>query len=418
MKNIKKYSFVLIVLAIGIVLGAFFSSDTNYAESTANKHLAHSSTVKTWTCSMDPQVRSDTPGNCPICGMELIPLIEDTTGSTDSISQNEIVFTAEAIQLANIQTDVVVKASATKTIHLLGKVQPDERRLYSQVAHIPGRIERLYVNFTGEKVKKGQKIARMYSPDLITAQKELFESIRSKSVYPELYKATRNKLKQWKLTDAQIDAIEKSGKVQEQIDILSDYSGYVMKRNVELGSHVKEGSSLYDIADLSSVWVLFEAYESDIPWIQTDNLVTFTVSAIPGKIFNGRVSYVDPFISSATRVVKVRVEIKNPATKLLPDMYVSGVIQARLSGVKEAVIVPKSAVLWTGKRAVVYVKKPQEERSTFAYREIVLGADMGNFYAVKKGLKAGEIIATNGVFRIDASAQLLGKQSMMNFKSE
>lgn len=415
MKKYKNYSIGIGILIIGIILGNVFSGNKNTGDSHSEEehNLVQDPVTQVWTCSMHPQIKMDKPGNCPICGMELIPL-ETTANDGEKISDNEIVFTAEAIELANIQTSVVEKTNATKEIRLLGRVKPDERRLFSQVSHIPGRIERLYVNFTGEKVYKGQKIVRIYSPALISAQKELFEAINSKEIYPQLYTASRNKLKLWKLSDAQINAIEKSGKVREQLDILSDYSGYVMKRNVELGDHIMEGSTLFKIANLSKVWVMFEAYEADIPWIQVGNTVNFTINAIPGKNFKGKVTYVDPFVSSNTRVAKVRVELKNPANKLLPEMYASGTIQAKLTNIKNAIIVPKSAVLWTGKRAVVYVKVPHENTISFVYREVILGQDMGNFYIIEKGLKEGEIVATNGVFRIDASAQLVGQKSMMN----
>ena len=415
MKKYKNYIIGAGILIIGIILGNVFSGNNNTTTShNEEEHdLVQDPVTKLWTCSMHPQIRMEKPGKCPICGMTLIPL-DNSSSSEEEIADNEIVLTAEAIELANIQTSIVQKASATKEIRLLGRVKPDERRLFSQVSHIPGRIERLYVNFTGEKVYKGQKIVRIYSPDLISAQKELFEAIRSRDIYPQLYTASRNKLKLWKLSDSQIDAIEKSGKVQEQIDILSDYSGYVMKRNVELGDHIMEGSNLFDIADLNSVWVMFEAYEADIPWIQIGNTVDFTINAIPGKNFKGKVTYIDPFVSSSTRVAKVRVELNNPRKKLLPEMFANGIIKAKLTNIKNAIVIPKSAVLWTGKRAVVYVKVPHEKTISFVYREIILGQDMGNFYIVAKGLKEGEVVATNGVFRIDASAQLIGQKSMMN----
>ncbi|PHS65816.1 MAG: efflux transporter periplasmic adaptor subunit [Flavobacterium sp.] len=413
MKKYKNYIIGAGILILGIILGNVFSGggDSNASAGTEeHSHDAEEATI--WTCSMHPQIKMDKPGDCPLCGMELIPL--ESTSSSEEISPDEIVMTEEAIQLANIQTSIVSKTGANKEIRLLGRVQPDERKLYSQVSHIPGRIERLYINFTGEKVSRGQKMVRIYSPELISAQKELFEAIRSRDVFPQLYKATRNKLKLWKLSDKQIDAIEASGKIREQVDIYSDYSGYVMKRNVELGDHIMAGMNLFDIANLSSVWVMFEAYEADIPWIKIGNEVNFSIQAIPGKEFSGKVTYVDPFVSSNTRVAKVRVELNNPGNKLLPEMYATGIINATLDNKEESLIVPKSAVLWTGKRAVVYVKVPHENMISFIYREIILGEDLGNFYIVAKGLEEGEIVATNGVFRIDASAQLLGQKSMMN----
>ncbi|WJJ96424.1 efflux RND transporter periplasmic adaptor subunit [Algibacter luteus] len=414
MEKYKKYIIAAGILILGIILGNVFSggdSETTHAE--GEHDYVQDPVTQLWTCSMHPQIKMEKPGNCPICGMELIPM-ESSDDSSENIAANEIVMNEEAYQLANIQTTVVEKASAEKEIRLLGRVKPDERRLYSQVSHIPGRIERLYVNFTGEKVYAGQKIVRIYSPELISAQKELFEAIKSKDVYPQLYTASRNKLKLWKLSDKQIEAIESSGNVQEQIDILSDHSGYVMSRNVELGDYIKAGGNLFDIANLSTVWVMFEAYEADIPWIHVGDKVNFTIQAIPGKNFEGKITYVDPFVSSKTRVAKVRVEVNNPSNKLLPEMYASGIIRAKMKGMENTIVIPKSAVLWTGKRAVVYVKVPHEKTISFVYREITLGPDMGQFYSVKEGLEEGEIVATNGVFRIDASAQLLGQKSMMN----
>ncbi len=413
MKKYKNYTLGAGLLIIGIIVGNVFSGGNSEASHNESEHeFIQDPVTQLWTCAMHPQIQLEESGNCPICGMELIPM--NTSSSTEKISDDEIVLSEEAYQLGNIQTSVVEKGTTEKEIHLLGKVQADERNLFSQVSHIPGRIERLYVNFTGEKVVRGQKIARIYSPELISAQKELFEAIRSKSIYPELYTASRNKLKLWKLSDNQINAIEKSGSIQEQIDILSDYSGYVMKRNVELGDYLKEGSSLFNIANLNTVWVLFDAYEADIQWIHKNDVIDFNIQALPGESFKGKVTYIDPFVTTSSRVVKVRIEIPNSSNKLLPEMFANGIIKAKLLNAKDALIIPKSAVLWTGKRAVVYVKVPHEKTISFIYREITLGADLGDFYIVKDGLMDGEIVATNGVFRIDASAQLVGKKSMMN----
>lgn len=415
MKKYKNYLIAAGILIIGILIGSVFSGGDSEATHKDGEHeYVQDPKTQLWTCAMHPQIKMEEPGNCPICGMELVPMEEGNNGGKEKIGPNEIVMSEEAIQLANVQTTTVKKTDAVKEIHILGKVQADERKLYSQVSHIPGRIERLYVNFTGEKVAKGQKIVRIYSPELISAQKELFEAIKSKNVYPQLYTASRNKLKLWKLNDTQIDAIEKSGIVQEEIDILSDHTGYVMQRNVELGDYIKSGGNLFDIANLNSVWVMFEAYEADLPWIQLNDIVKFTIQAIPNQDFKGKVTYIDPFVSAKTRVAMVRVELKNPGHKLLPEMYATGIVNAKLPGGNGSILVPKSAVLWTGKRAVVYVKVPHEKTISFIYREITLGEDAGKYYVVKDGLEDGEVIATNGVFRIDASAQLVGQKSMMN----
>ncbi len=414
MKKYKNYIIAAGILMLGIIIGKITSGDDKGTSHREDEHnYVQDPVTQLWSCSMHPQIKMEKPGNCPICGMELIPL-DKSKDSDEKITSNEIVLSEEAIQLANIQSSKVVRSNAKKEIRLLGAIKSDERRLYSQVSHIPGRIERLYINFTGEKVRMGQKIIRLYSPELISAQKELFEAMKSKDIYPQLFKASKNKLKLWKLTDKQIDAIIKSGKVQEQIDILSDYSGYVMKRNVELGDHVMEGMKLFDIANIDKIWVMFDVYEADISWIHKGDWANFTVQAVPGKEFKGKVTYIDPFVTQKTRVAKVRVEVNNKNHKLLPEMFVNGIIKANMKDTKDALIIPKSAVLWTGKRAVVYVKVPHKNTISFVYREVILGSDLGEFYIVEKGLKDGEEVATNGVFRIDASAQLLGQRSMMN----
>jgi Cu(I)/Ag(I) efflux system membrane fusion protein len=413
MKKIEKYRKYMIgagILLIGIFLGSLISNEGEPADA-AHSEEEHSKAEETWTCSMHPQIRALEPGQCPICGMDLIR--RDESGMTSG-SSDEIVLSEEAFQLANVQTSVVGRSDANREIRLLGTVKPDEGRLYSQVSHLPGRIERLYVGFTGEYIRRGQRIVRLYSPELISAQKELLEAIKSKEVYPKLYEASRNKLKLWKISDGQIESIIASGEVQEQIDILAEHSGYVMKRNVEVGDHVTQGKNLYEIANLERVWIMFDAYESDLPWIHVGDEVEFQVRAIPGREFRGKVTYIDPFVSRDSRVAKLRVEVPNGDGKLLPEMYVNGLVRSRLDVGSDAIIIPKSAVLWTGKRGIVYVKAPGTRAHAFRYREVQLGADLGDFYVVLSGLEEGEEVATNGVFRIDASAQLSGKTSMMN----
>ncbi|MBN1128230.1 MAG: efflux RND transporter periplasmic adaptor subunit, partial [Chitinispirillaceae bacterium] len=348
-----------------------------------------------WTCSMHPQIRTTQPGQCPICAMDLIPLQED--GALESTnSPDEIRMTASAMKIADIQTITVQKAFPNKTISLLGKVKPDETSIAELTARFGGRIEKLYVNFTGQNVGKGEKLATIYSPALMTAQKELIEA-RAGDNNPALYKAARNKLKLWDLTDDQIDAIAEQGEANTFFDILSPITGTVMQRNVSHGDYVKEGSTLFQVIDLKRVWVMFEAYESDLSWVKTGDKVEFTIPSLPGKSFSGRVAFIDPLIDPATRIAQVRVEIGNPGHLLKPEMFANGVVTSKIAGNKKELLIPKTAALWTGKRAVVYVKLPGRGQPTFTYREIVLGPSAGEFYVVHSGLAEGEEIAVNGV---------------------
>src|SRR5690606_7171860 len=187
--------------------------------------------------------------------------------------------------------------------------------LASITAKFPGRIERLFVNFTGQLVQKGDRIATIYSPDLLTAQKELLEALKSRESYPELYQAARQKLQHWKLTKEQIDEIVSTGKVSDQFDVFADKNGVVTQRNVTLGDYVDTGTILYEVMDLSRVWVMLDAYETDLPFVEEGDEISFTVAGV-GKTFNGKVNYIDPVINPETRVASVRAEIINTKGEL------------------------------------------------------------------------------------------------------
>lgn len=413
--NIGKKEFIaaLVIFSVGIMIGIFFSGSSGSEKPiTQNVQGAEQGAKQIWTCSMHPQIRQDKPGSCPICGMDLIPLAQNK--ETEEADPREIQMTESAMKLADVQTYVVQKGIPRKELRLQGEVKADERNIAALTARFGGRIEKLYVNYTGQYVRKGQKIAAIYSPDLNTAQQELLDAVKYKDSQPSLYRAARNKLKLWELTDQQIDNIEKNTNPDIYFDILSPISGTVTRRDVAVGTYVKEGSPLFEIINLQRVWVLLDAYESDLPWIHTGDEVSFSIPAIPGKTFAGKVSYIDPFINPGTRVAQARVEINNPGLLLKPGMFVNAVLSSGNAGEMQALLIPKTAILWTGKRSIVYVKVPHRKTPSFVFREVTLGAHTGNFYVVEEGLQEGEEIASNGVFKIDASAQLLGKPSMMN----
>ena len=360
---------------------------------------------------MHPQIRMAEPGKCPICGMDLIPLVQNSTSSIDT---DAIHLSKDAAQLANVLTTVVTKNKPVKEVRLFGKVQADERLFQSQTSHVPGRIERLNINFTGESVVKGQLLAEIYSPELITAQQELLETVKTKQLQPELYEASKEKLRQWKLTDDQIAKIENSGVIQNNFEVLSNTTGTVTARRVNTGDHVSEGTVLFDIADLSKVWIMFDAYESDLQFLHIGEKLSFTLQALPGTKFTGNIIFIDPVIDPVTRVAKVRVETENQSGKLKPEMFATGIVSSTLAEYTDNVVIPKSAVLWTGKRSVVYVKQPGSDEPVFKIREVELGPMLGESYVIMNGLSEGEEVVTSGTFSVDAAAQLEGKPSMMN----
>jgi Cu(I)/Ag(I) efflux system membrane fusion protein len=405
----NKYIRFSLILIGGILVGWFFFHSPHTSEDKHN-HASEAITNKIWTCAMHPQIRMPEPGKCPICGMDLIPLNQGCR----TIDSGAIKMTAEAVQLANVMTTIVSKQNPIKEIRLYGKVQADERLLQSQVSYLPGRIEKLYVNFTGEVVSRGQTLAVIYSPDLITTQQELLETASTKQSQPILYEATKDKLRQWKLTEEQIASIEKSGIVKNNFEVYSNTSGIVIARRVNNGDYISPGSVLFDVADLSHVWVMFDAYESDLPYLTQGQEITFTLQALPGINYTSKITFIDPVIDPITRVAKVRVELNNKDRKLKPEMFAIGIAEANLNQYKGNLVISRSAVLWTGKRSVVYVKQPGTDEAVFKLREIELGPMLGNSYVVMNGLSDGEEIVTQGAFSVDASAQLEGKPSMMN----
>ena len=415
----ENYKLVLGVLIAGLFLGWLLfhpSKSERSLEDQTESHEGHDHSAEdpgVWTCSMHPQIRQEQPGQCPICAMDLIPL-NTTELAGEDMDPRAIAMSESAARLADIQTVAVSRGAPEKTLLLQGKVEADERNIAELTARFGGRIEKLFVNFTGQHVQQGEKMATLYSPDLIAAQRELLEAVSLKESRPSLYRAARTKLKLWDLGDEQIAAIEDQGDPLLYFDVLAPISGTVMDRHVALGNYVEEGSALFRLSDLRKVWVLFDAYESDLPWIRTGDPVNFTIPSVPGKEFTGKVAYIDPVIHPQTRVARVRIELSNPGYELKPGMFANGVLRSRMAASADELLIPKSAVLWTGKRAVVYVRLPDRESPSFRYREITLGPEAGNFYVVAGGLSEGEVIAVNGVFKIDAAAQLEGKPSMMN----
>lgn len=377
----------------------------------ANHGHSHGQEVsEVWTCAMHPQIRMDKPGKCPICAMDLVLLDQSTNGG----SNTAIELSTDALQLANVQTGIIKKEKPEKEVRLYGKVESDERLVQTIPAHIPGRVERLLVNFTGENVVKGQPIAVIYSPTLIQAQQELLEAKKLANTLPGVLDAAREKLRQWKLTEAQISDIENTEKVISNFEVKSTVSGIITKKMVNQGDYISQGSALYEVSDLSRVWILFDAYESDLPWIKQGDKIEFSIQSLPGKDFFANISFISPVIDDLSRVAKVRIEMANTGRVFKPGMFATGTVKAKLENLKDNYIVPGSAVLWTGKRSLVYIKLPDTKMPTFEMREIEIGPDLGNSYVVLSGLNEGEELVINGVFSIDAAAQLSGKTSMMN----
>lgn len=452
---------VVAALAIGIGVGRLSQSEivTHDHSGPSETGVDQASEPSLWTCSMHPQIQQSEPGDCPICGMDLIPLKSDS-GTDDGPRTMSMSESSRA--LAEIQTTAVLKDYPEAKIRLIGKLDYDETLEKSLTARFPARIEELFVNFKGIRVAKGDHLASVYSPELLSAQRELLTAYRA-DPNSSITSAAREKLRLWDLLPDQIDAIIESGKAKDNFVLKAPIGGVVAAKHVKEGDYLKTGEPLFKIVDLSRLWAYLDAYESDLPWLRYGQEVTFSVEALPGEIFHGKIVFIEPEVNRKTRTVPIRVNVDNSDGKLKPGMFVRGIVASRLAEdgnvyapemagkwispmhpevVKDGpgacdvcgmdlvpaeelgyvdddterapLTVPTSAVLRTGKRAVVYVEKPNAERPTYEGREIVLGPRAGDYFLVASGLEAGERVVTNGAFKIDSALQIQAKPSMMN----
>ncbi|MEQ9090009.1 MAG: efflux RND transporter periplasmic adaptor subunit [Balneola sp.] len=423
MNNLKKYGLYIGIGVVGVILGGllFGGHDTethtmSETEQTGgiDQHVAESHTDEDgnviYSCSMHPSVRQNEPGDCPICGMELIEVQDNSTASGNP---NELTMSLAAVKLAEIETSLVRSGKPVSKIYMPGKVMADQNKVSSVTSHVAGRIINLYVDYVGAYVKQGQKIASLYSPELISAQQEFLQTVEFKEQNPALYKSAKRKLELLELPTKTIENIEDSGKIMTEINIVSQATGYVTKLNVTRQEHVKRGTVLFEVADLSIVWVMFDAYESDLSLIEEGQTINFTTATYPGEKFEGTVSFVNPSVNNISRTADVRVKANNPTQKLKPNMLAEGILTAEVSN-ERSLLVPKSAVLWTGPRSIAFVQLPDTEKPTFIAREVTLGKRVGNQYIILEGLEAGEEVVTHGNFKLDGAAQLADKFSMMN----
>lgn len=412
-KETPKVGYLLVLMA-GLLLGLLLRGCISCGSSATGGTEEDGDAV--WTCSMDPQVKQPNPGKCPICGMDLIKMKKGET-PTSNVDPNAVMLSDEALALANVETAVVGAPSGDKEIRLFGKIEPDQRQQQSQSAYVAGRIESLMINAVGDAVSKGQTLAVIYSPELYTAEQELVSALNFpyENQRQPLVDAAMEKLRLLNIPQSQIDEVMKTKKASPYVQLKANTSGTVVKKEVSQGDYVRQGESLLQIANLSRVWAVFQAYETDLPFIHKGQTVQFSAEALPGETFTGRVVFIDPVLNGQTRTAGVRVELGNGGGKFKPEMLLVGHVAASMQRyAEEGVIIPKSAVLWTGKRSVVYVKDDVEEQPTFLLRQITLGPSLPDGYVVLDGLAEGEEIVVNGAFAIDAAAQLDGKRSMMN----
>jgi Cu(I)/Ag(I) efflux system membrane fusion protein len=429
---------------------------------------------KWWTCAMHPSVKLPSGDmKCPICFMDLTPVYDDGGGEGDI---PVLTLSERARYLAEVETSPVERKAVSKTVRLVGKIQPDETHLSVITAWVAGRLDRLFVDYTGMEVRKGDHLVELYSPELYASQQELLQSISSFEEIrgsqsemvarrsESMIESSKNKLRRLGLTDEQVEEVIESGKPQDRLTIYSPTSGIVTERQGTVGMYVTEGSRIYTIADLSTVWLLLEAYESDVKWLHYGQSVEFQTEAHPGETFEGTLSFISPVLDERTRTITLRVNVPNEGKRLKPGMFARAEIRSLVAAggktiapemegkwicpmhpevVEDlygfcpvcempletasslgyvtaagkgdlALVVPETAPLLTGKRAVVYVELEDDERIRYEGRTVELGPNADGYYVVESGLAEGERVVTKGNFKIDSAMQIQAKPSMMN----
>ncbi|HEX5789832.1 MAG TPA: efflux RND transporter periplasmic adaptor subunit [Luteolibacter sp.] len=348
--------------------------------------------------AMHPWIKSDKPGRCTICGMELTPVYEGEKGIDESGDGRVVSLTQSQIQVLHVQTETARKQPLVRSLRVAGAIDDDATRHRVLSAYVDGRIEKLHVNYIGAEVREGQPLAEIYSPSLLQAEREY------RQLTGELKDLTALRLKQMGLTPAQIAAVQDKAADSLTSSILAPATGTVVERSVYEGQYVATGQPLFEIADFSTMWFLFEVYEQDLPWIKTGQKVSVTTPSLPGKSFEGRVVFIDPNVNESTRATQVRVELPNPLVdgrrQLQHRLYADGVVTLEAP---EVLCVPRSAVIQTGPQAVAYVDLGG---GAYEQRALTLGRRGDQLVEVLGGLADGDAVVTNGNLLIDGQAEM------------
>lgn len=366
-----------------------------------------------WVDPMHPAYTSDKPGIAPDCGMQLVPVYADGSAPATTATVSgyaNVKLTSDRKQLIGVQTGMTEMRSLGRSVRTVGRVAVDETRLYKISTKFDGYIEKLYVNVTGQQIRKGQPLFSVYSPDLLSAQQEYLLAMRASMQIPSLLAASRQRLLLWDVTPAEIRQLESTGVARKSVTIYSPNSGYVLNKIAVEGARVMAGEVLFEIANLDHVWIQADVYESELPYIRIGAPATTTLSYIPGRTWTGKVTFIAPTVDPMTRTVKVRSEFDNADGALKPDMFGDVVIQ---QPAREVIVVPDSAVLQTGTRSIVFVVKGD---GTFEPREVSVGTKTEQFYEVRSGLAAGEKVVTQANFLIDSESRL--KAALAGMKAE
>lgn len=364
--------------------------------------------IKYWQAPMDPTYIRDEPGKSPM-GMDLVPVYEGEAASGSIISIDPV-----TAQNMGVRTAIAEKAELSRTIRTVGLIAYDESKQFSVNSKTTGWVEKLYVNETGQFVKKGQRLLEIYSPELVSAQEEFLLALNNQAVLASssfssiaeganrLLESSRKRLRLWDISEDQIRRLEKSRKAEKTLILRAPYKGIVNMKMVNEGMYVKAGMELFQISDISKVWVYADIYEYELPWVKVGQQAEIILPFVGGQSRSAKVTYIYPYVESKTRTIKARLELDNSDFQLKPDMYVN--VRLKSETIKDAVTIPVEAVLHSGEKRTVFIAL---EGGKFEPREVKVGIqDDNGMIEIKQGVLAGERVVTSAQFMLDSESQL------------
>ena len=407
---LRKWGPGLVLSGLALLAGLYFRYELVAWFTAANQpvHIVDSpnappdpgapSDVAYYTCSMHPSVRSDTPGTCPICAMDLTPV------SREEIETGTILVDARRRQLIGVKTGVARRQTLVQTIQTVGQVRYDETRLADVSLKFRGWIGEIFADYTGKFVEAGTPLFTIYSPELLSAQDEYLESLHQSRHNPErgsaLLEAARSRLLLWDLKQPQLEALTERNRPAEYVPILSPLSGTIIVKNAVKGSAVSPGQLLYRIADLSAVWIEAQIYEYEVPLAKVGQTAEISLSYLPDRRFRAKVSYIYPYLDAGSRTARIRIEAPNPHGALKPEMYANVEIQVPLG---ERLVVPEESVLYAGETRLVFLDRGDGRVEP---RKITTGLRNRDLVEVLDGLEEGDVVVTSANFLIAAESKI------------
>ena len=403
---------LVLAIALGVTLFGLGKDNPASADALAEQK-AEEKKVLYWVDPMHPAYKSDKPGIAPDCGMDLVPVYEDDAGDSggaqsDVEGYSNVRLTTQRQQLIGVQTGVAETRSIGRTVRTVGRVAIDETRLHTVTTKFDGYIEKLYVDYTGREVRRGQPLFSVYSPELLATQQEYLLALRAAKQSPLLVESSRRRLQLWDISASDIRRLEKTGQTRKSLTIASPASGFVMSKTAIEGARITAGAPLFEIAGLDRVWVVADVYETELAFVRVGADARVTLSYLPGRTFTGKITFITPTVDPMTRTAKVRIEVDNRDASLKPDMYADVLIQ---EPERTVTVVPDSAVISTGTRSVLFVVK---DDGTFEPREVQTGTKSDRFIEVRSGVAPGEKVATQANFLIDSESRLKAALAQMS----